>query len=272
MRGIVLIFLLFVVAGCNENASEVPAEQLQGGEAVTQEKEKDSSLDSLAQSKVEELGIGIYKRLNNSNCVSFLKDYGVEHPEKLVKMETNYGEILVRLYKDTPIHRASFLYLIERNYFAPTQIVRVVPGFVIQGGNSEDLEDQEQRFLIGKYTLPSEIKRDHIHKRGALAMSRSYTNNPDKRSAPYDFYLVQGEKASDAAIYQAQEKNGYEYSSEEKAIYKKEGGAPHLDGQHTVIGEIIQGWDVVDKIAKVPTDDGEWPVTEVTVSMSIVSE
>lgn len=272
LRVVGLWFLLLGLFACNETAEKEASIKMEETEGANEIVEEDASLDSLAQIKVEELGIGIYKRLNNDNCVAFLEEYGAEHGENLVRMETDFGDILVRLYEDTPIHRASFLYLIERNYFAPTQIVRVVPGFVIQGGNSEELEDQEQRFLIGKYTLPNEIKRQHIHKRGALAMSRSYENNPDKRSAPYDFYLVQGQKVSDAGLFQAEKKNGYSYSDEEKAIYKKAGGAPHLDGEHTVIGEIIQGWDVVDKIAKVPTDDGEWPVKEVTVNMSVAAE
>ena len=109
-------------------------------------------------------------------------------------LDTKHGRIVVELFDDVPVHRANFLYKVYRRYFDPSEFTRVVPDFVVQGGNSEEERPQQLRFLIGQHTLPAEFKDRHIHSRGALAMSRSYSNNPDKRSSGYDFYIVTGRK------------------------------------------------------------------------------
>ena len=199
-----------------------------------------------------------------------MEEFGATHLETRVLMKTDYGEIEVELFDDTPFHRANFLYLIERDYFYPTQLVRVVKGFVIQGGNSEEVEDQEQRFLIGDYTLPAELKPHHLHLTGALAMSRSYENNPEKRSSAYDFYIVDGAKVGQTGLFQAQEKNGMNYATTQKERYFKQGGTPHLDREHTVFGRVTKGMNVVNEIADLPTDASEWPIKEVKIFMEVL--
>ncbi|MFT4780292.1 MAG: cyclophilin family peptidyl-prolyl cis-trans isomerase [Flavobacteriales bacterium] len=212
----------------------------------------------------------VYPRLKEEIAEAFLEEFGATHLQTRILMKTDYGEIEVELFDDTPFHRANFLYLIERDYFSPTQLVRVVKGFVIQGGNSEEVEDQEQRFLIGDYTLPSELKPHHLHLPGALAMSRSYDNNPDKRSSAYDFYIVDGAKVSQVGMFQAQEKSGMNYSEAQKDLYFKQGGTPHLDMEHTVFGRVTKGMDVVTELANLPTDASEWPIKEVKIFMEVL--
>ena len=173
-----------------------------------------------------------YPRLNNTNVVAFLTKYGKENLETNLIFHTSKGEINVRLFKDTPLHRANFIYLIKQKYFEGTVFYRVIKNFVVQGGNSDDYIHANQRNKIGSYTLPSEFRKHHLHKKGVLSAPRRYENNPNKRSAPFDFFFVHRE-------------------------------ASNLDNQHTAFGVITGGLDVVDKIAKQKTDKGYWPIEEV---------
>lgn len=268
------MFILFLLAcGTPNEPTATPQASPEEGTVKDETKMSETPLDSVVADRVKRRQIDQWPRLSHENAEAFLKEYGAKAPDaNLVDIKTDFGTVRVRLFKDTPLHKANFLYLIERNYFNPTQIVRVVKDFVVQGGNSEEVEDQEKRFLIGEYNLPNEVRREHLHFRGALAMSRKYENNPEKRSAPYDFYIVDGKKCSKTELYQAQKENGYTYTDKELKRYMQEGGAPHLDGEHTVIGEVIDGMEVVEQIAEVETDASEWPLREIEVRMEVIEQ
>ncbi|NQX91678.1 MAG: peptidylprolyl isomerase [Flavobacteriales bacterium] len=208
--------------------------------------------------------------LNDGNAVEFLTKYGKEHPENNILMETNYGNITLELFDDVPIHRANFLYLVNRGYYDPTEILRVIKGFMIQGGNSEEELSASKRMIIGAYCLPEEMSLKHPHFRGALAMSRTYTANPEKCSSAYDFYIVHGTKYKEVHLFQKEEEYGIKYSDSQRKKYKSTGGALHLDMEHTVFGQVTAGFDVLDKIANVEVDEGDWPKKQVTVKMSVV--
>lgn len=276
MRVSLILFFTILLSCASEQtkSNEEPAPRL---EKETNSTTEVMEMDSATAERVRKMQVGMWPRLSHEKAVGFLEEYVAEFDAEhsgegatMVDITTDFGTIRVKLYEDTPIHRANFLYLIERNYFNPTQIVRVVDDFVIQGGNSEEKEDQEKRFLIGEYNLPQEMRRNHLHFSGALAMSRKYEDNPEKDSAPYDFYIVEGKPASNAELFKASKKNGIEYTEEEKERYRNEGGAPHLDGDHTVFGEVVSGMEVVRKIASVETDASEWPVKEIRVEMEVV--
>ena len=258
--GILLMFTLF---SCGEATVAEPIsndKDESGVETPASPEKKEEQIQKTTRT--------IYPRLNDGNCVDFLTEYGKKHPETRVLIHTNHGDIEVELFEETPLHRANFLYLIERNYYNPTEIVRVVKNFVVQGGNSEEVEPAEKRFMIGDHTIPAEFRPSAIHLKGALAMSRSYENNPDKRSSAYDFYIVHGRKMGLADIYDAQKRRSY--TDDQIEAYKTRGGAIHLDEEHTVFGRVVKGLEVVDRIASVETDKSGWPRHHIEVRMEVL--
>ncbi|NNE56447.1 MAG: peptidylprolyl isomerase, partial [Flavobacteriales bacterium] len=192
------------------------------------------------------------------------------HLQTRVLVETDYGNIELELFENTPLHRANFLYMIERDYYTQTEIIRVVKNFVIQGGNSDESIPAFRRSIIGKYTIPAEITKRNIHLRGALAMSRSYTENPSKRSSPYDFYIVHGKVPNRSELLDVEMNSDFKHSESQLNQYKNRGGAIHLDGEHTVFGKVVSGMEAVDAIANLPTDASEWPNEKVVFRMSVL--
>lgn len=229
--------------------------------------EKEVAADT---TQVEAAPVESWPYLSDDNCVAFLEKYGADNPETKVRIKTNFGDIEVELFEDTPLHRANFIYLVKREYFNPTEFVRIIKGFVVQGGNSEKLLAEQKRFIMGKYTIPQEMMQAHPHYRGALAMSRSYTNNPEKRSSAYDFYIVHGTVPSKTEIYEAKKREDWKYWDSVIDRYTKIGGAIHLDGEHTVFGRVTKGMKVVDEIASLPTDDADWPKEYVELNMELI--
>ena len=259
------VFLFTVsIISCGDNTELKVNRKAENPDSTEEEKVE---VDSALQARVNAmLGIG-YPTLEDNNAEEFLRNWGKDNPISNVILKTKHGEIEIELFHDTPIHSWNFLYKIHRQYFTDTEFTRVVPEFVIQGGNSEEERPQEQRFSIGNHTLMPEFKAHHIHKRGALAMSRSYSNNPDKKSSAYDFYIVTGRKIGNVELSQIEKKNGITYTAKQKLEYRNIGGAPHLDGEHTVFGRVVRGMDVADKIAQTPTDASDWPLERLEIEM-----
>lgn len=257
-RTSIIIFLLFTLFGCGITTDQKP---------IAEAKEE------LIEKEQQVLPKGVvndgFPRLSDANAVDFLTDYGAKNPETRVIMESKFGTIEVELFKDTPLHRANFIYLVKRGYYSPTEILRVIKGFMIQGGNSEEPGPAAKRFMIGDYCLPAEMTMKHVHHRGALAMSRSYTDNPDKCSSAYDFYLVQGTKYKNVHIFQAEQDKGISYSNAQKIAYKEQGGAVHLDMEHTVFGRVVKGLKVIDEICEVEVDGSNWPKNYIEFNMTV---
>ena len=177
-----------------------------------------------------------YPRLTDANAMEFFLEYEKENQEDKVRITTDFGTIDIQLYDKTKFHRANFIYLTKRNYFTNTQFYRVVNDFVIQGGSSDDYNLAKRRQKIGKYLLPPDTKRGYTHKRGAVSMPSSDIENAYKLASPFQFFIIQ-----------------------------RQGGATYLDPNYTVFGEVISGMDVVDDIAEVDTDDGDWPLQNVYI-------
>lgn len=132
------------------------------------------------------------------------------------------------------------------------------------GGNANGQQDPG-------YTVDAEILPQHFHKKGALAAARMGDNvNPERKSSGSQFYIVQGQKYDANNLAMMSSRNGVSYTDEQKKTYSTLGGTPHLDGAYTVFGEVVSGFEVIDKIAAVQTGRMDRPVEEVTMSIEIL--
>lgn len=247
-----------------------------------------------------------------------LSDIQAQKPqkEKMVQITTDYGNITVKLYNETPGHRDNFLKLAESGKFDGSIFHRVIKDFMIQGGE----------FPGCNYTIPAEITPKYAHKKGALAAARMGDDvNPERASSGCQFYIVQGRKDNENTIKMIetrrnsvlknqlmneffskpenaayrermvklqQEKNNdsimalykeidplvekemadkkFAYTPEQVKDYATIGGTPHLDGAYTVFGEVVEGLEVVDKIAAVQTAPGDKPLQDVKMTMKVL--
>lgn len=175
-----------------------------------------------------------------------------------VLIETNYGNIVVRLSDSTPLHRDNFLKLVKVGFYDSVLFHRVIQNFMIQGGDP-DSKRAKAGIPLGNggpsYRIPAEFRTTLFHQKGVIAAARD--NNPEKESSGSQFYIVQGKKFTDAGLdstetYRLKRK----LPAEHREVYKTIGGTPHLDQNYTVFGMVVKGLDVVDKIAAVPTSKG----------------
>lgn len=241
-----------------------------------------------------------------------------------VLLQTNLGDITLRLYDETPLHRDNFLRLVREGYYNGTLFHRVIRDFMVQGGDPDSVNAPAgKRLGVGgpDYTLEAEIHPALFHKRGALAAARQGDEvNPERRSSGSQFYIVWGQVYNDGqlrqmgkqlemqrlqSIFQAlaadhraeilqlrrdrnrtglqelQDRLAAEAETKAKALdpvlteaqmeaYSSVGGTPHLDGQYTVFGEVVEGLDIVDRIQQVETLSGDRPKADVVVVKATV--
>ena len=190
--------------------------------------------------------------------------------ETIVVIKTNYGTIKAKLYNDTPLHRDNFVKLVNQGWYNGSPFHRVIKDFMIQGGGKANgMQDPG-------YTVPAEIRSNHFHKRGALCAARQGDQvNPKKASSGSQFYIVQGKVLDDKMLDFYEERLGTVFGARQRQAYKTVGGTPHLDGEYTVFGEVIEGLDVVETISKVQTGidpttrQPDYPVEPVTMTITI---
>lgn len=249
---------------------------------------------------------------------------------RIILIETNYGNMKIKLYNETPLHRDNFIKLIKKHYFDNLLFHRVIKGFMIQGGDPDSRNSPKGK-LLGNggpgYTIPAEFNPKLFHKKGVIAAAREGDNvNPEKRSSGSQFYIVEGQvftndqlnmmekrlnerrqheflakyinKKENQALRnkldslqrnkqnekiqillqkienktQAEFNKKYKltFTPEQRKAYTTIGGTPHLDGSYTVFGEVIDGIDVIDKIAAVKTDKHDRPLKDVVMKIKII--
>ena len=186
----------------------------------------------------------------------------------MILLETSLGNIKIELFNDTPVHRDNFMKLVNEGFYDGILFHRVIKGFMIQTGDPES-KTAEAGARLGSggpgYTLPAEIVPAHYHKRGAVAAARTGDQgNPMRRSSGSQFYIVDGQKTPASTLKQYS-RYGFEFSDQQLKDYEEVGGAPTLDAQYTVFGQVVEGMDVVDKIATVEKDGADRPVEDVKI-------
>lgn len=198
----------------------------------------------------------------------------------VVRIETSCGNIRVALSDDTPLHSKNFLKLAAKGFYDGTLFHRCIKDFMIQGGDPDSRHAAKGQLLgegdVG-YTIPAEFYLPYLyHWRGALAAARESDDvNPEQNSSGCQFYIVYGKKQSPADIKKvrsALEEKGIELTSQMIDDYVMRGGTPHLDGQYTVFGEVIEGLDVVCQILSLPTDANDRPLQDVVIKKMVIEQ
>ncbi|MDT0647335.1 peptidylprolyl isomerase [Zunongwangia sp. F260] len=235
-------FLILFFASCEDKNSS----QKSAAETVAEKMENDSTAIDVAkdyteEEKIEEKGLGEAYPIPQEELIPFLTQYGKENQENRVRIVTSFGDIEVTLFRDTPLHRANFIMLVKNGYFDNTYFHRVAPGFVIQGGNSDNEATYEMRQDVGNYLIPSEFDAGHRHTYGAFSAAKYSEQNVSKASSPFEFFIV-----------------------------VDKGGSPHLNNDHTVFGKVTSGMDVAEKIAQVETGQSEWPIDNIYMDVEII--
>jgi len=192
-----------------------------------------------------------------------------------VRITTSYGEVIVRLYNETPQHRDNFIKLAKQGFYNGTLFHRVIQNFMIQGGDPDSKTAKAGQELGDgdlKYTIPAEFKDSLFHKRGVLAAARD--DNPAKASSACQFYLVEGKRWTDGKLDTLENTRlkGRKIPSWQREWYKTVGGVPHLDQNYTVYGEVVSGIDMVDRIAAVKKDAKDRPLQDVPMTVTLLSK
>ncbi len=248
----ILLFLLnFFLASCEDKESSKKIDTLKlptSSEEVQKTEDSPEVEDTISEdtqhekeTTEDETSLDIDFPIPQEKLIPTLTKFGEENPESQIRISTEFGNIEVRLHRNTPLHRANFIMLVKEDYFDQTYFHRVAEGFVIQGGNSDNPSTNKKRRAIGSYLIPSEFEAGHSHSRGAFSAAKYSEQNVSKASSPYEFFIVLNPK-----------------------------GAHHLDNDHTVFGRVTKGMDVVDEISKVEVGAGEWPIDNIQMKVEII--
>lgn len=267
--------------------------------------------------------------LVSSSC--FFSSLFKRNKETIVLINTSFGEMKVKLYKETPLHRENFIKLVSDKFYDSLLFHRVIKGFMIQGGDP-DSKNEFSDIILGNggpgYTIPAEFNSKYFHKKGAIAAARKGDDrNPGKESSGSQFYIVQGKVFTDAELDKIEKRiyygnkrdifNNYlnsqenkalkikidslrkeknilelgramkevenklqeeynklelfEFTEEQRKIYTTIGGSPHLDGDYTVFGEVIEGIKIIEKITSVKTENNNRPVEDIKMTIKIIN-
>lgn len=196
-----------------------------------------------------------------------------------VQLSTTKGDIVLKLYDETPLHQENFVKLVKDGYFDGVLFHRVIDEFMIQSGDP-DSKNAKPKERLGNggpdYKIDAEFNDSLFHKRGALGAARD--NNPKKSSSGSQFYIVEGKKWTDVELDKIIEKTKVDeddshtltLSEEQREYYKEIGGTPFLDQNYTVFGEVVRGMEVVDAISDVSTDRYDRPVEDVKINKATI--
>lgn len=201
-----------------------------------------------------------------------------------IVMETTMGDIELKLYDETPLHRDNFASLVKEGAYDSLLFHRVIKDFMIQGGDP-DSKNAEPGVMLGEgdrpYTVPAEFKVDEgiFHRRGVLAAARESDDvNPEQASSAMQFYIVWGKVFDEEGLDKQQaridsrSKGAFQMTEQMREVYSTVGGTPHLDGAYTIFGEVTKGLETVDAIQNVATDENDRPVDNVRILKAYIKD
>ncbi len=189
-----------------------------------------------------------------------------------IEVETSLGNMKIKLYNETPKHRDNILKLAKEGYYDDLLFHRVINDFMVQGGDPQSRNcSPNQRLGSGGPGYQIEAEFGKLHYKGTLAAARTGGPvNPEKKSSGSQFYIVQGKPVDDIMLDQTERKTGIKYTEDQRARYKELGGVPYLDHEYTVYGEVVEGIEVIDKIAATQTAPGNRPVEDIKMKIRVV--
>ena len=192
----------------------------------------------------------------------------------LIRIETEYGEMLAELSDLTPLHRDNFIKLADEGFYNDLLFHRVIKGFMVQGGDPNSRNAPAGQPLGSGspgYQIDAEFNSELAHVKGAIAAARvGGPSNPKKRSRGSQFYIVHGKPVQEASLKQMERRHGQNYPEDVMKTYIANGGTPFLDQDYTVFGQVIQGLEVIDKIAQVETNRQDRPDNDVAMKVSVI--
>jgi len=194
----------------------------------------------------------------------------VDAPEKChVYMKTTMGDFVFELSELTPGHRDNFIDLIEKGYYHGLKFHRVIDGFMVQGG--DNATRSEKTDIEFRDQIPDEIDSGLLHFKGALAAARMPDNvNPDKYSSGTQFYIVEGRPLTEDEGENYNSGNLIEYNQKDKETYMTQGGTPQLDGEYTVFGRLVKGFNVLEKISNTETAEMDAPLNDIFIIETLI--
>lgn len=210
------------------------------------------------------------------SCSALKGTNSASNSSRFVKIETDSGMIVIKLSDKTPQTTANFLKLVKEHFYDGLLFHRVIKGFMIQGGDP-DSKNAAPGKVLGegglKYTIPAEFDTSLFHKKGAIAMARENDDvNPKKASSSTQFYIVEGRTFTDVEMNQIERKFNIVIPESHREIYRTVGGAPFLDMNYTVFGQVVSGLDVIDKIAQTAKDGHDRPLHDIHMKISIMKK
>jgi cyclophilin family peptidyl-prolyl cis-trans isomerase len=216
------------------------------------------------------------KKTTSGTSINNENKNNVKEKQTMIVISTKYGDMKAILYNETPQHRDNFIKLVKEGYFDSTLFHRVIDGFMIQGGDP-DSKNAKPGQMLGNggpsYTIPAEFRQELIHKKGALAAARTGDEvNPQRASSGSQFYIAQGKVYTNDELNNLEQRMGTSFNSTQRQAYTTVGGVPFLDYQYTVFGQVVEGLDVIDKIASVKKDRHDRPVEDVRMTIKIVEK
>ena len=191
-------------------------------------------------------------------------------PHTYVVVDTDFGSMRLKLYESTPQHRDNFIKLANEGFYNDLLFHRVIDGFMVQGGDPDSRNAPPGKVLgMGGpgYEVPAEFNLENVHVKGALAAARN--NNPQKNSSGSQFYIVHGRQVDVNLLNRLEQNKGIKYTPEQRQAYLQYGGAPILDNDYTVFGELVEGFEVLDKIATQATGRSDRPTEDIKMQIRV---